>query len=87
MEKATNKMITRTFIRSRDVSYKLVIGGQVGDIQKLHIDGDADPMKTLRKQHNLGKYDTVAIVDIVENSELLAMYISDFEKAAFPVER
>lgn len=87
MEKATNKMITRTFIRSRDVSYKLVIGGQIGDIQRIHIDGDADPMKIIRKQHNLSKYDAVAIVDIVENSELLAMYISEFEKNAFPVER
>lgn len=44
-------------------------------------------MKTIRKQHNLSKYDAVAIVNIVENSELLAMYISDFEKSAFPVER
>lgn len=42
MKKATNKMVSRTFIRSRDVSYKLVIGGQVGDEHQIHIDGDAD---------------------------------------------
>lgn len=81
-------MVTRTFVKSTMINFKEVRKGEIGPEQTIVIEGGvSDPIKTAMKHAGLGKLDSVIIISVVDDSEILGVPVDQFKAIAVPVIR
>lgn len=83
------EMVTRTFIKSTDIQYKAVKNGVIdSEVKTLHADGNiSDPIRACKKAAGLSKFDSVLIVKVDTDTDLLGMTVEEFKAHAIPVTR
>ena len=81
-------MITRTIVKSTDITFRTVINGEVSAPQFLAVKGMVgNPVAVIKKGLKLKKMDSVIIDSMVEASNLYGCTIEDFLSVAHVIEK
>lgn len=81
-------MITRTIVKSTDITFRTVINGEVSAPQTLTVEGMVgNPVALIKKQLKLKKMDSVIIDAMVEDAVLYGCTVEDFLSVAHVIEK
>lgn len=81
-------MITRTIVKSTDITFRTVINGEVSAPQTLTVEGMVgNPVAIIKKQLKLKKMDSVIIDAMVEDAALYGCAVEDFLSVAHVIEK
>lgn len=81
-------MITRTIVKSTDITFRTVVNGEVSAPQTLTVEGMVgNPVAIIKKQLKLKKMDSVIIDTMVEDAALYGCTIEDFLSVAHVIEK
>ena len=81
-------MITRTIVKSTDITFRTVVNGEVSAPQTLSFEGMVgNPVALIKKQLKLKKMDSVIIDAMVEDGALYGCTVEDFLSVAHVIEK
>lgn len=81
-------MITRTIVKSTDITFRTVIDGYVSEPQTLTVEGMVgNPAAIIKKQFKLKKMDSVIIDAMVEDAALYGCTVEQFLSVASIIEK
>ena len=81
-------MITRTIVKSTDITFRTVINGEVSAPQTLTVEGMVgNPVALIKKQLKLKKMDSAIIDAMVEDTALYGCTVEDFLSVAHVIEK
>lgn len=81
-------MITRTIVKSTDITFRTVVNGEVSAPQTLTFEGMVgNPVALIKKQLKLKKMDSVIIDAMDEDAALYGCAVEDFLSVAHVIEK
>ena len=81
-------MITRTIVKSTDITFRTVVNGEVSAPQTLTVEGMVgNPAALIKKQLKLKKMDSVIIDAMVEDAVLYGCTVEQFLSVASVIEK
>lgn len=81
-------MITRTIVKSTDITFRTVVNGEVSAPQTLAVEGMVgNPVALIKKQLKLKKMDSVIIDAMVEDADLYGCTVEEFLSVAHVIEK
>ena len=81
-------MITRTIVKSTDITFRTVVNGEVSSPQTMAVNGMVgNPVALIKKQLKLKKMDSIIIDSMVEDAALYGCTVEDFLSVAHVIEK
>ena len=81
-------MITRTIVKSTNITFRTVVNGEVSAPQTLTVEGmTGNPVALIKKNLKLKKMDSVIIDAMVEDSALYGCTVEQFLSIASVIEK
>lgn len=81
-------MITRTIVKSTNITFRTVVNGEVSAPQTLTVKGMVgNPVAMIKKQLKLKKMDSVIIDAMVEDAALYGCDVEEFLSVASVIEK
>lgn len=81
-------MITRTIVKSTNITFRTVVNGEVSAPQTLTVEGMVgNPVALIKKQLKLKKMDSIIIDSMVEDAALYGCTVEQFLSVASVIEK